>query len=105
MPNDLNESREHAKHWAVASSTVQTKALVKARVLVDQVRLSRLATQNAIERSRESIAETRVALVAIKDALEAALRQRVQRRINALKPKRQNANSARFASRVNEQRH
>ena len=38
MPDDLKEGREHAKHWAVA--TVQTEALVKARVAVDQIRLS-----------------------------------------------------------------
>jgi hypothetical protein len=86
MPNEMKEFIGHAKHWAVPSSADETKAWVKARVLVDQVRLSRLATQNAIARSRESIAETRVALVTIKTALEAALRKKVQRRINALKP-------------------
>ena len=87
MPDELKESREHAQHWAVA--TAQTEALVKARVAIDQIRLSRLATQNAIERSRASIAETSAALVAIKLDLQAALRRKVQRRINALNPKRQ----------------
>ena len=86
MPDELKESEEHAQHGAVA--TVQTEALVKARVAVDQIRLSRLATQNAIERSRASIAETSAALVAIKLDLQAALRRKVQRRINALNPKR-----------------
>jgi hypothetical protein len=33
------------------------EALVRARIAVDQVRLSRLATQNAIERNRQSLAE------------------------------------------------
>jgi hypothetical protein len=87
MPNDLKRNREHAKPWVVA--TVQTQALVRARLAVDQVRLSRLATQNAIGRSRESIAETSAALVALKHDLQAALRRKVQRRINALNPKRQ----------------
>jgi hypothetical protein len=86
MHDDLKESREHAKPWAVA--TVQTEALVKARLAVDHIRLSRLATQNAIGRSRESIAETSAALVAFKHDLQAALRRKVQRRINALNPKR-----------------
>ena len=36
----------------------QTEALVRARVLVDQIRLSRLATQTAIERSRDSLSES-----------------------------------------------
>jgi hypothetical protein len=87
MPDDLKESRELAKHWVVA--TVQTKALVKTRVAIDQIRLSRLATQNAIGRSRESMAETSAALVAFKHDLQAALRRKVQKRINALNPKRQ----------------
>ena len=47
MPDDLTESREHAKPWVVA--TVQTEALVKARLAVDQIRLSE--TRNA-ERDR-----------------------------------------------------
>ena len=46
MPDNLKESTEHAKHWAAA--IVQTEALVKARVAIDQIRLSKLATQNAI---------------------------------------------------------
>jgi hypothetical protein len=87
MPDDLKGSREPAEPWAVA--TVQTEALVRARLAVDQIRLSRLATQNAIGRSRESIAETSAALVALKHDLQAALRRKVQRRINALNPKRQ----------------
>ena len=72
-----------------AAATIQSEALVKARVAVDQIRLSKLATQNAIERSRESLAETSAALVAFKHDLQAALRRKVQRRINALNPKRQ----------------
>jgi hypothetical protein len=87
MPDDLKGRREHTKPWAVA--TVQTSALVRARLAVDQVRLSRLATQTAIGRSRESIAETSATLVALKRDLQAALRRKVQRRINALNPKRQ----------------
>jgi len=111
MPDDPKECREHAKRWAVASATtnpvlkqnlIQTEALVRVRVLVDQIRLSRRATQHAIERSRESLAETSAALVAIKDAHAAALRRKVQRRIYVLKPKRQNASAAKPAS---EQRH
>ena len=86
MPDDVKESREQAKPWAVA--TVQTEALVKARLAVDQIRLSRLATQNAIGRSRESLAETSAVLLAFKQDLQAALRRKVQRRINALDPKR-----------------
>jgi hypothetical protein len=92
MPDDVKGSREHAKPWAVA--TVQTTALVRARLAVDQIRLSRLATQNAIDRSRESIAETSAALVALKHDLQAALRRRVQRRINALNPKRQSSRAS-----------
>jgi hypothetical protein len=64
----------------------QTEALVRARVLVDQIRLSRLATQTAIERSRDSLSEARAALVAMKRAHLTALRRKVQRRIDALKP-------------------
>ena len=63
-----------------------TEALLRARVSVDQVRLSRLATQNAIERSRESLAETKAALVAMKLAHLTALQRKVQKRIDALKP-------------------
>jgi hypothetical protein len=39
------------------------------RVAVDQARLSRLATQSAIERSRTSLAETRALLVALRYAV------------------------------------
>jgi hypothetical protein len=87
MPNDLTETRERAKLSTAA--TVQIEALVKGRLAVDQTRLSRLATQKAIGRSRESIAETNAALVAFKKDLQEALRRKVQRRINALTPKRQ----------------
>jgi hypothetical protein len=38
-------------------------------VAVDQARLSRLATQSAIERSRTSLAETRALLVALRFAV------------------------------------
>jgi len=86
MPNDMNESGERAKLSAVA--TIQTEVLVKALLAVDQTRLARLATQNAIGRSRESIAETNAALVAFKRDLQEALRRKVQRRINALGAKR-----------------
>ena len=48
--------------------------------------MPRLATQNAIERSRESLAETRAALVAMKLAHLTALRRKVQKQIYALKP-------------------
>ena len=45
------------------------EALVRARIAVDQVRLSRLATQNAIERNRQSLAEMKAILVALRDAI------------------------------------
>jgi hypothetical protein len=61
------------------------EALVPARIAVDQVRLSRLATQNAIERNRQSLAEMKAVLVALRDAESSALRMKVQRRINAMK--------------------
>jgi hypothetical protein len=61
------------------------EALVRARIAVDQVRLSRLATQNAIERNRQSLAEMKAVLVALRDADSSALRMKVQRRINAMK--------------------
>lgn len=83
MPDDLKMSRESRP------ATVSTEALVRARLAIDQIRLSRLATQSAIGRSRESIAETSAALVAFKHDLRVALRRKVQRRINALSPKRQ----------------
>jgi hypothetical protein len=44
------------------------EGLVKARVAVDEVRLSRLATQSSIERSRHSLAETRALLIAVRNA-------------------------------------
>jgi hypothetical protein len=46
------------------------EALLRARVAIDQVRLSRLATQSAIERSRVSLAEARSLLVALKFAVK-----------------------------------
>jgi hypothetical protein len=61
------------------------EALVRARIAVDQVRLSRLATQNAIERNRQSLAEMKAILVALRDADSSALRMKVQRRIHAMK--------------------
>ena len=61
------------------------EALVRARIAVDQVRFSRLATQNAIERNRQSLAEMKAILVALRDADSSALRMKVQRRINAMK--------------------
>jgi hypothetical protein len=61
------------------------EALVRARIAVDQVRLSRLATQNAIERNRQSLAEMKAVLVALRDAESSALPMKVQRRINAMK--------------------
>jgi hypothetical protein len=61
------------------------EALVRARMAVDQVRLSRLATQNAIERNRQSFAEVKAILVGLRDADSSALRMKVQRRINAMK--------------------
>lgn len=69
MPEDRKERREYAKRWAAASaktdpvlnkSLVQTEALVRARVLVDQVRLSRLATQSAIERANPLLRQARL---------------------------------------------
>ena len=78
MPKNVETTPSAVRH--------QTEALVRARVSVDQIRLSRLATQTAIERSRDSLSETRAALVAMKHAHLTALRRRVQRRIDALKP-------------------
>jgi hypothetical protein len=42
--------------------------LLRTRVAVDQARLTRLATQTAIERSRTSLAETRALIVALRFA-------------------------------------
>ena len=78
MPKNVETTPSAVRH--------QTEALVRARVSIDQIRLSRLATQTAIERSRDSLSETRAALVAMKHAHLTALRRRVQRRIDALKP-------------------
>ena len=78
MPKNVETTPSAVQH--------QTEALVRARVSIDQIRLSRLATQTAIERSRDSLSETRAALVAMKHAHLTALRRRVQRRIDALKP-------------------
>ena len=78
MPKNVETTPSAVRH--------QTEALVRARVSVDQIRLSRLATQTAIERSRDSLSETRAALVAMKHAHLTALRRKVQRRIDALKP-------------------
>lgn len=61
------------------------EALVRARIAVDQVRFSRLATQNAIERNRQSLAEMKAILVALRDAYSSALRMKVQKGINAMK--------------------
>ena len=44
------------------------ESLLKTRVAVDQARFSRLATQNAIERSRTGLAETIALLVILKCA-------------------------------------
>jgi hypothetical protein len=46
------------------------EALLRARVAIDHVRLSRLATQSAIERSRASLAEARSLLVALRFAVK-----------------------------------
>jgi hypothetical protein len=46
------------------------QAPLRARVAIDQVRLARLSIQNAIERSRASLAETRVLLVALRFAVK-----------------------------------
>jgi hypothetical protein len=45
------------------------ESLLRTRVAVDQVMLSRLSTQSAIERSRTSLAETRALLVALRYAV------------------------------------
>lgn len=42
--------------------------LLRARVAIDRARLTRLATQTAIERSRTSLAETRALIVALRFA-------------------------------------
>lgn len=84
MPSEPKEREERVTTTPISKqSLVQTDALVRARVSVDQIRRSRLITQNAIGHSRESLAETRAALVAMKLALSTAL---VQNRIDALKP-------------------
>jgi hypothetical protein len=56
-----------------------SEALLRAQVAVDQVRLSRLATQSAIERSRSSLAETRALLVALRFAVRSRGARRHQR--------------------------
>jgi hypothetical protein len=62
------------------------EALVRARIAVDQVRLSRLATQNAIERNRQSLTEIKTLLAALRDAKRSsAWRMKVQRSIDAMK--------------------
>jgi|SRR5262245_26637224 len=61
-----------------------TEALVRARIAIDQVRLSRLATQSAIERSRDSLAQTRSALAALRSFDSTAIRRKIQQRINAM---------------------
>ena len=50
--------------------TNSPEVLLRVRVAIDQVRLSRLATQSAIERSRGSLAEARRLLVALRFAGE-----------------------------------
>ena len=57
----------HLRYCAMASHFPEE--IVRTRMAVDQARLSRLATQNAIERSRQSLAETRALLVALRYAL------------------------------------
>jgi hypothetical protein len=79
MPKDRKEG---------VAEVTSAEALVRSRVSVDQIRLSRLATQNAIERSRDSLAEARAALVALRDLHASELRQKVQKRIYALKPRK-----------------
>lgn len=89
MPNEPRERANQQRETTTLiskQSLAQTEALVRARVSVDQIRRSRLITQNAIGRSRASLAETRAALVAMKLALSTALRRKVQRRIDALRP-------------------
>jgi hypothetical protein len=53
-----------------------SETLLRTRVAVDQVMLSRLATQSAIERSRTSLAETRALLVALRFAVRDRVAQR-----------------------------
>jgi hypothetical protein len=79
MPKDRKEG---------VAEVTSAEALVRSRVSVDQIRLSRLATQNAIERSRDSLAEARAALVALRDLHASELRQKVQKRIYALKTRK-----------------
>jgi hypothetical protein len=45
-----------------------SEILLRTRVAVEQARLTRLATQTAIERSRTSLAETRALIVALRFA-------------------------------------
>jgi hypothetical protein len=61
-----------------------TEALVRARIAIDQVRLSRLATQSAMERSCDSLAQTRSALAVLRLAYSAAICRKIQHRINAM---------------------
>ena len=62
------------------------EALVRARIAVDQVRLSRLATRNAIERNRQSLTEIKALLGVLRDAnLSSEWRMKVQRRIKVMK--------------------
>jgi hypothetical protein len=84
MPGEVKEYRDDASPGSAVS---QTEALVRARVSVDQIRLSRLATQSAIKRSRDSLSETRAALVTVQHSHLMALRRKFQKQIDALKPK------------------
>jgi len=43
-----------------------SETLVRTRIAVDQLRLSRAATQHAIQQSRKSVAETTILLLELK---------------------------------------
>jgi hypothetical protein len=47
-------------------TALTSEVLLKARAAVEQVRSARFETQIAIERSRQSLAETRALIVALK---------------------------------------
>jgi hypothetical protein len=57
--------------WQLAMEESNSpEGVLRARVAIDQVRLSRLATQTAIGRSRASLAETRGLIVALRFAVK-----------------------------------
>ena len=75
-PTQIWTLRRTQRQGVTMKSVHSEEGLVRTRIAVDQVRLSRLATQNSIERSRHSLAETRALLIALQNALLARQQKR-----------------------------